>query len=290
MAKVIVNATHKGGEGKTTNSIMLAEYFAHIEGKKVLLIDLDTQANLSGRYIKMDYDPHNSKGKIPPLHPSYSPEEDKESDGRSSIGDIFFGKPVYPYPTQHENLDLLPSHSELLQRAEAVTYSDIISKIHDIFCGFLSGEDVQQSYDLIIIDTPPSIGPLTTASIKAATHIIIPAQMEQFSIDGIYGMLQLWKQEKFRRPQDKPLELLGILPNQVRHINLHKQFLESLQKTEGVSDYIMPYAIMKRVIYTELLVEGANPKSLFELSENHEARQEYESVCKYISGRVFNHG
>jgi len=89
MTKVIVNATHKGGEGKTTNSIMLAEYCALIKGLKTLIIDMDPQGNFSGRYIPMEYDPAYRGGKIPAIHPDFEPGIDSEWDGRSSIANIF---------------------------------------------------------------------------------------------------------------------------------------------------------------------------------------------------------
>src|SRR5579864_8358152 len=98
MAKIIVNATHKGGEGKTTNSIMLAEYSALIKGFKTLIIDMDPQGNFSGRYISMDYDSAYKGGKIPALHPDYEPTVDLDWDGRSSIANIFYGEEVIPYP------------------------------------------------------------------------------------------------------------------------------------------------------------------------------------------------
>ena len=195
MTKVIVNATHKGGEGKTTNSIVLAEYIALISNLRVLSIDLDPQANFSGRYIKMNYDPSYEGGKIPPLHPDYEPDVDLDWDGRSGIANIFYGEEVIPYPTVIPNLDLAPAHSIKLQEAEAVTKNDVKEKVHLQLKRFIEQPEVQASYDVIIIDTPPSKGPLTISAIKAATHLVIPAQMEQFSIEGIYGMLQLWKQE-----------------------------------------------------------------------------------------------
>src|SRR5438876_11015302 len=92
MTKIIVNATHKGGEGKTTNSIMLAEYSALILKLRTLIIDLDPQANFSGRYAKMEYDPAYKGGKIPPLHPDYEPEIDKDWNGRSGIANICYGE------------------------------------------------------------------------------------------------------------------------------------------------------------------------------------------------------
>ena len=290
MTKIIVNATHKGGEGKTTNSIMLAEYTALLQGRKTLIIDMDPQANFSGRYIRMDYDPAYKGGKIPALHPDYEPDIDENWDGRSSIANIFYGEEVIPYPTAIANLELLPAHSIKLQEAEAVTKNEVVEKVHLQLKKFLTLHDVQKNYEIIIIDTPPSKGPLTIAAIKAASHVVIPAQMEQFSIEGIYGMLQLWKQESYQRTQDDPIELIGILPNQVRDIKLHKQFLNGLCKMKGVADYVMPHIIKKRAIYTEILVEDANPKSIFDLPKNNLARQEYEGACRYIMEKVMGHG
>ena len=290
MAKVIVSATHKGGEGKTTNSIMLAEYSALIKKYKTLIIDMDPQANFSGRYIHMDYDPAYKGGKIPTLHPDYEPNVDLDWDGRSNIANIFYGEEVIPYPTSIPNLELLPAHSIKLQEAEAVTKNEVVEKVYLQLKRFIDLPDVQNDYDVIIIDTPPSKGPLTIAAIKAASHIVIPAQMEQFSIEGIYGMLQLWKQESYYRTKDNPINLVGILPNQVRDIKLHKQFLKSLSNMKGVTDYVMPHVIKKRAIYTEILVEEACPKSIFELSESNLARKEYEEACRYIMERVMKNG
>lgn len=290
MSKIIVNATHKGGEGKTTNSIMLAEYAALVLKLRTLIIDLDPQANFSGRYVKMEYDPVNKGGKIPPFHPDFEPDVDKDWSGRSGIANIFYGEEVIPYPTAIPNLELLPAHSLKLQEAEAVTKNEVLEKVHLQLKRFLELPDVQTNYDVIIIDTPPSKGPLTIAAIKAATHLIIPAQMEQFSIEGIYGMLQLWKQESYSRPKNNQISLVGILPNQVRDINIHKGFLSALQYKENVNKFLMPMSIKKRTIYTEILTEEANPKSIFELPASHVARVEYESACQYIMERVLNHG
>lgn len=290
MPKIIVNATHKGGEGKTTNSIMLAEYAAIILGLKTLIIDMDPQGNFSGRYIKMEYDPAYPGGKIPAIHPDYEAEKDQEWDGRSSIANIFYGEEVVPYPTSISNLELLPAYSIKLQEAEAVTKNEVLEKVHLQLKRFLSLPEVRDSYDIIIIDTPPSKGPLTIAAIKAATHLVVPAQMEQFSIEGIFGMLQLWKQETYYRDKANSLQLVGILPNQVRDIKLHKNFRNALLEMKGIAPYVMPMFIKKRAIYTEILTEEANPKSVFELPKKDIARLEYEAACHYIMERVLNHG
>lgn len=290
MIKVIVNATHKGGEGKTTNSIVLAEYMTLIENKKVLLIDLDPQANCSGRYLSMSYDPAYKDGKIPPIHPDYEPDIDLDWNGLSGIANIFYGEEVIPYPTSINNLEIAPAHSIKLQEAEQVTKGDVKEKVHLQLKRFIEQPEVQAAYDVIIIDTPPSKGPLTISAIKAATHLVIPAQMEQFSIEGIYGMLQLWKQETYSRSVDNPIELIGILPNRIRSINIHKNFLSSLKNKEFTSKYIIPHEIKMRAIYTEILADDANPKSIFELPINRVERVEYENACKYITEKVFKNG
>ena len=288
MTKIIVNATHKGGEGKTTNSIMLAEYSAIILNLRTLIIDLDPQANFSGRYAKMEYDSAYKGGKIPPLHPDYDPKEDPDWCGRSGIANIFYGEEVVPYPTSIPNLELLPAHSMKLQEAEAVTKNEVLEKVHLQLKRFLELKDIRSNYDVIIIDTPPSKGPLTIAAIKAATHLVIPAQMEQFSIEGIYGMLQLWKQESYSRPKNNQIHLVGILPNQLRDVKVHKELLSDLKMKENTGKFVMPVQIKKRALYTEILLEEANPKSIFELPAGNVARQEYESACKYIMEKVLN--
>jgi chromosome partitioning protein len=294
MTKVIINATNKGGEGKTTMSILLTEYSAMVLNKKVLAIDLDPQANFSKYYLNLEYDPFYKGGKIPPLHPEYTNNktsnfDNNNWDGRSSIANIFYGEEVIPYPAHHKNIDLLPAHSNRLQEAEAVTKEDVLEKVHKQLKRFVDLPEVQAEYDIIIIDTPPSKGPLTIAGLKACTHLIIPAQMEEDSIDGIYGMMQLWKQETYTRSKDNPIKLAGILANRVRHVSLHESFFDQLQILDATKQYIINKKIQERVIYGELRVKNAKserPRSVFDLSKDNMARKECEEICEILMSRI----
>ncbi len=287
MIKVIANATNKGGEGKTTMSILLSEYAALVLKKKVLAIDMDPQANFSKYYLNLEYDPIHKSGKIPPIHPEYNAKTDPRWDGRSSIADIFYGEGVSPYPSCFENIEVLPANSNKLQEAEAVTKQDVLDKVHLRLKNFISLPEVRDTYEVIIIDTPPSKGPLTIAAIKACSHMVIPSQMEEDSIDGIYGMLQLWKQESYMRSENDPITLVGILANKFRDVSLHEGFFDHLSTMEATKNFIIPHKIKERVVYGELRVKDDRPKSVFELPEKHPARIECETACKEIMNRIF---
>lgn len=288
--KIIVPTNNKGGVGKTKVSMILAEYFAYVKKMKTLAIDFDPQCNLSRRFIKMEIDPSSPQGYFPPSHPDYNPEdpdEDKNWNGRSSIANIFFGEPVVPYPTFIKELDITPAHADRLLLAEAVRRTEVVEKVHRQLHKFLSAADVQAAYDIVIIDTAPSKGPLTISAIEAATHIIIPSVMEAQPVQGIYGMMQLWMQESLKREEGRRIELIGILPNLFRRNNLHQGMLESLKKNPYLSRYVMPISLGQRVSFAEVDVDGALPRSIFDLPSNSEAKKEALQVCEFVEKKVF---
>lgn len=281
MSKVITCATNKGGEGKTTLSIMLAEYLTIVEKKKVLLIDMDPQANLSGRYLNMEIDPNDRDGKRPPIHP----ESEEGEEERSSISDLFFGKPIYPYPTPFKNLEIIPGSrvlEDIRSSFENTNRKDVASALKK----FLSLEELNEEYDFVVIDTPPSKCVLTKAALKSTDFMIVPAKMEQFSMEGIYGMLQLYSQEQFERKEDCPIHFLGIVPNMIRNVSLHKENLESFRKHKVISKYLLPIELKMRVTYPEMLADDADPSSIFELPARNDVRKETQELCKLCYTRI----
>lgn len=289
--KIIAFLNNKGGVGKTTCSRTMAEYLSKVRNKPTLAIDFDPQCNFSHQYLKMEIDPAAPEGLMPPIHPDYDPDDadDVDWDGRSSIAEIFYGQGVVPYPTYIEHLDLAPGHAEKLLAAEAVRRSDVVEKVHKQLTNFLTSPDVKATYDTIVIDTAPSKGPLTVSVIKAATHIIIPSVMEEQPVQGIYGMLQLWMQESLAREKNRPLKLIGILPNMFKQTRLHKDILTSLQENTAIGKYIMPVKLSQRIVFAEIDSEDANPRSIFDLQSNHVARAEAAEVCEYIAERIYEH-
>jgi chromosome partitioning protein len=286
--KILAAVNNKGGVGKTTISKLLTEYFAKIQKMRVLALDMDHQCNFSNRFLEMEIDSTEDEGKLPPIHPEYEVNDEANIDfrGRSSIADIFFGEPVYPYPTGLTGVDILPANSSRLLLAEAVRRNEVLEKVYDQLTNFLNLEEVRSLYDIVIIDTPPSKGPLTVGVIRAATDILIPSIMEPQPVEGIYGMLQLWKQEQMRRSKDNPLNLIGILPNMFsKKSNLHESFMENLKKNSSIYEFILPTAIGRRIVFAEVDAEGARPPSILDLPDNNQAKQEALLACDLINNR-----
>lgn len=288
--EIIAFVNNKGGVGKTTCSKLMAEYLSKIKQLRTLCIDFDPQCNFSHQYLDMEIDPAAPEGLMPPIHPDFDPTEpdDYDWDGRSSIAEIFYGQGVIPYPTYVSNLDIAPGHAEKLLAAESVRRSEVVEKVHKQLANFLNSPDVQAAYDVVVIDTAPSKGPLTISVMKASTHIIIPSVMEEQPVQGIYGMLQLWMQESLIRDKYRPLHLIGILPNMFKQTRLHKDILKSLQDNSAISKYVLPVKFSQRIVFAEVDAADSNPRSIFDFQDQQVAKQEAMEVCGYISERIFS--
>lgn len=287
--EIIAFVNNKGGVGKTTCSKLMAEYLSKTQKLRTLCIDFDPQCNFSHQYLDMEIDPAAPEGLMPPIHPDYDPTDpdDTEWDGRSSIAEIFYGQGVVPYPTYVQKLDIAPGHAEKLLAAESVRRSEVVDKVHKQLANFLNSPDVQAAYDVAVIDTAPSKGPLTISVIKAATHIVIPSVMEEQPVQGIYGMLQLWMQESLAREKNRPLQLVGILPNMFKQTRLHKDILKSLQENSAIGKYVLPVKFSQRIVFAEIDAAEAAPRSIFDFQEQHVAKSEASEVCQYIAERIF---
>ena len=289
--KILVVSTNKGGDGKTALTRMSAEYFARA-GKRVLAIDLDPQCNLSQRFLTMDPDPTSEQGPLPPVHPDFDPDEPWAEyphwDGRSGIADIFYRKPALPYETNVPGVDILPGSGEELRRVENVTAEDINKRVIQRMDEFLKLPAVQQSYDLVVIDTSPSKGPLVLSAMRAATHALIPCQMEQNSIEGLSGMLQMVRSENKWRPTDAPLNLIGVVINKFRKgISVQEEFLKFLVSDANIKPFILPTRLSLRTSFAERDSPSLAPRSIFDIGESSLARQEAEALFENVNKALF---
>ncbi len=279
-------ANQKGGVGKTTLTKIFSEYSAILKQKKTLGIDIDSQTSFTARYFGIHKNPVTDF-KEPPIHPYYDPSN-KDYDGwngKSSIADIFFGKIPRPYPTKIENLDIIPSDEGGLFKAENVKRQEMAEKVYGQLQSFITLPDVQNAYDIFVIDTPPAKGPLTISAFKAMTHLVIPLEIELQAIEGLAGLLQLWKQEAMSRPSSFPLTLIGIMPNKVHsRRSTDRDLLEDLRSDPGYSDYIMPVQMVDR---KEIPLCDLEQKTIFQFPDSNPAKQEALAVCDYIYKRIY---
>lgn len=287
MAKVLVVANNKGGVGKTFLSKTLAEYAALERDMRVLLIDLDPQTNLSRRYLKMNLQPHSTEEWQPPLHPDYDPNDPGNEDwnGISSSADIWRHGFAVPYPTQLDNIEIIPASSETLQAVEHVTRQDVFDKVIRHFRDFIRLEENQADYDLIVIDTRPSKGPLTSAAAFAASHIVIPTEMEAPSLEGLFGMLALIQSINLERKDNDRLKLVGLLPNKVKAaLSLHQKNLELYRNHNMLGQYVLPLELRDWSEYRNSMQFESD--SIFRFPASAKERVQAGKVCGWILDRI----
>lgn len=295
-SRVLAVLNQKGGVGKTTLAAVIAEYAAIHGGKNVLVVDLDMQCNSSDYWIGMESDPTATGGQLPPRHPDY--DGDPELEERSSIADIFYGKPVLPHKTYvcRENgfphdVDVMVGHPALLESINTQydnASGKIATQIIDRLGEFLHMPDVAEAYDLIILDTGPSRNPIFRAAVRAATHAIIPFEPEEKSLQGINAMLQAIQSENFSRASSHALELIGLCANKVRpNTNLHRGTMTMLQEQLGSIMLPENTYLPQSTAFPERDLKGINPRSIFAIPANHPARMAAERVGSYVTGRIF---
>lgn len=182
MTRVICIANNKGGVGKTNVSVNLPVFLAAL-GKKVLLVDFDHQANAT---FSLGIHPRNLPLSI--YHALI---------GQVSPSAIIRKSPFFGYEIMPASPDLAGATVEL------VNLPDREFKLRQIL------EKVKEPYDFIIIDSPPSLGPLTINALCAAKEVLIPVQCEYLALEGLEQLLATINLVKDNLEQD--LKITGAL-------------------------------------------------------------------------------
>jgi chromosome partitioning protein len=180
---IVAIASQKGGTGKTTTSISLAAGLAR-KGKKVLLIDIDSQANSSKVLI---------------------PHYQKITKDQTIYRTILERKPLPTHPTALEQLKIVPSHILLSNTDVELT----TAKDHREARLKKELDAIRQQYDFVFIDCPPALGWLTINAFTAADKVIIIVSPGYFELDSVVQISKTISEvQDFFNPQ---LELLGYL-------------------------------------------------------------------------------
>ena len=210
---IISVSNQKGGVSKTGVSFNLGSALALKHDKKVLLVDLDPQANLS-EYLK--YEP----------------------DGKPTLTQLVMtactGGRLTPElvgsAIRHNNtagVDYIPSDINL---ANSETLMQTALSRETILRRILSEDNISE-YDFVIIDCLPSLGTLLINALTAADRLFVPVQTQKFSLDGLQSLTALY--EQIRAAINPRLNMLGVLPTMVDRTSVSKNALEELQKKYG---------------------------------------------------------
>ncbi len=221
MGKIIAIANQKGGVGKTTTSVNLAASLGVLE-KKVLLIDVDPQANAtSGLGIDVDSVEIGS----------YQLLEHTTSVKEAIIN------------TNSPNVDLIPAHIDLV-----AIEIELVDKENREYMLKKAIKELKNEYDYILMDCAPSLGLLTLNALTAANSVIIPIQCEYFALEGLGKLLNTIKSvQKIHNPD---LDIEGLLLTMYdSRLRLSNQVVEEVQK--HFSDMVFKTIIQRNVRLSE---------------------------------------
>lgn len=286
--KTIAIYHNKGGVGKTTIAVNLAAALSK-KGKRVLLIDIDSQANttFATGLIKFQFDEEDDLREANVSHLleskdfNFVPEIKRQSN--------YFNNP---------EIDVIPSHINLIQKQDtlnqiAVSKPRLISKL----------KLVEKDYDIVIIDTPPSRDYYAQVALIASDYLIIPSDLKPFANQGLPTVKNFVNEiNEYRVMMGKNhLKILGVLASK---ISTNPKFLQyTFPKQRDVITERYGLALMEAVIYdrnslsecmnSSLMIgelEYPDPKSIIKYAElktnAQQSAMEFDILAKEVLQKI----
>lgn len=255
--KVIALTNQKGGVGKTTTAVNLGVCLSK-QGKKVLLVDADAQANLT-------------------MSLGYPRPDDLPISLATIMQDIIDDKPfdVQKGILHHsEGVDLLPSNIELsgleVRLINAISRERVLTT---------SINEVKKNYDYVLIDCMPSLGMLTINALAAADSVVIPTQPHYLSAKGLELLLR--SVSKVRRQINPHLRIDGILMTMVMpRTNISKEVTALVRSAYGQNIKVFDAQIPHSIRAVEATAEG---KSIFAYDKGGKVAAAYEQFGKEVA-------
>ena len=255
--KVIALTNQKGGVGKTTTAVNLGVCLSK-QGKKVLLVDADAQANLT-------------------MSLGYPRPDDLPISLATIMQDIIDDKPfdVQKGILHHsEGVDLLPSNIELsgleVRLINAISRERVLTTCIN---------EVKKNYDYVLVDCMPSLGMLTINALAAADSVVIPTQPHYLSAKGLELLLR--SVSKVRRQINPHLRIDGILMTMVMpRTNISKEVTALVRSAYGQNIKVFDAQIPHSIRAVEATAEG---KSIFTYDKGGKVAAAYEQFGKEVA-------
>ena len=215
--KVISIFNHKGGVGKTTTAVNLAASLAHAHKKRVLVLDLDPQANATRALLGREL----ADGAV-----SVRTLLAAETDVPIRLGDVTL-------PTALDTLHLVPADISL---SEAELKLANRPQREFLLRNALQGAS---GYDYVVIDCPPSLGILSLNALTAADGVIIPCETQFLSLRGLHYVLDLLALVRSKLNPD--LRILGVLPTKFYVLSMsNREVLQYLMTQQATVPVFQP--------------------------------------------------
>ncbi len=255
--KTIAFALQKGGSGKTTTCLNLGAAMAEM-GQRVLLVDLDPQANLTS-YLGME------------------PDSQKQTIYTTICEIIRDGTTENPPPIlqTEEGVGLVPSNLDL-----ALAELDLQNTIRREYVLSKALKLVSDEYDYCFVDCPPSLGILVVNALTMADSVIIPVQAEYFAAKGIDQLLHLM-QRIIRTELNPELRVEGILLTMATQRTLHgREIIETVR--ELYRDLkVFETVISRSIRFPESAAEG---KSVFRYTPAKAFAEDFRALAREVLG------
>lgn len=259
MGRVIAIANQKGGTGKTTTTLNLGAALSEAE-ERVLLVDFDPQAALT---LGHGLDPHTLEQTI----------YDALLDQDLALSEIVI-------PTEN-GPDLAPANLDLAG-AEVELLNEIGREM------FLKEKlkAVQDAYNFVLIDCPPSLGILTINALAAANEVLIPVQVQYFAFKALQHLLNIVN--KVKAKANPGLEIAGFLPTMYQTRTIHsREVVGELEST--FPDKIFDVVVKKTVKFPDSVVvtqedfdAPPKPHSILRYDPTSEHAEAYRKLAKEI--------
>jgi chromosome partitioning protein len=253
--KIISIVNQKGGVAKTTSSQNIAKGLTQL-GKRVMVIDLDPQGNLTSGF---------GIDKRALEHTAYDLIKDRAfSRFELKLEDVLIRK---------EELDILPTNirmSKVNIELGGIPGKDNILKeiLKDVY-----------NYDYVLIDCPPSLDTLTFNALTASNEVFIPVQTEYYALEGIVELMDTIDMIKLRLNEN--LKIGGVLATMVdSRVKLHLEIIEQL--SSYFEDVMFKTPIRRNVKLSEASSHGS---TVFSYAPKSNGSKDYLSLCKEIVER-----
>jgi chromosome partitioning protein len=250
---IIAIANQKGGVGKTTTATNLAAAFAR-KRKRTLLIDLDPQVNTTLTFLPLEEVTHSIY--------------DVLADHQLSLEEVI-------KPTKYANLCLVPSKIALAKlETNLVGQFDAPYRLKDALA------PIRKDFDMVLIDTPPTLGIMTVNAMVAATHLLVPIQASFYALEGTDDLLETL--ERIRARPNPGLQLLGVLMTLYdRRTNLARDIHRQVRQVFGNK-------VFRTVIGRNVRLEEspAYKETIFTFAPDSSGAADYERLAREVLQRV----